>query len=403
MWRSLLAALVVFALGQALPARADPDPRNWPAVLEEARGETVYWNAWAGEPRINAYIAWAGREVEARQGVRVVHVKLADTAEAVARVVAEKAAGTTAGGAVDLIWVNGENFAALKRGGLLFGPWAEDLPNFPFTDPANNPAVRVDFTVPVEGYEAPLGKAQLVFYYDGAALAEPPRTLEALAAWAEADPGRFSYPLPPDFLGSTFLKQALLSLAADRAVLSRPAADADFAAVSAPLWRYLDALHPHLWRGGRAFPANSAELRRLIADGEIEIAFSFNPQEAAAAVANGELPATVKSFVLDGGTLGNLHFLAIPFNAANKAGAMVLANFLLSPEAQAHKQDPEVWGDDTVLSVGLLQPADKARFDVLPRGAATLPPEARGAVLPEPHPSWMERLEAEWKRRYTLD
>jgi ABC-type uncharacterized transport system YnjBCD substrate-binding protein len=56
------------------------------------------------------------------------------------------------------------------------------------------------------------------------------------------------------------------------------------------------------------------------------------------------------------GTLGNTHFVAIPFNANAAAGAMVFADFLLSPEAQAHKQDVSVWGDPTVLAIEKLRP-----------------------------------------------
>ncbi len=391
----LLAVLWIAGNAHAL------DPKNWDGVLKEARGQTVYWNAWAGEPRINDYIAWAGRRLEERFGVRVVHVKLSDTAEAVSRVVAEKSAGNTIEGSVDLIWINGENFAAMKRNGLLYGPWAEDLPNFPLTDPDNNPSIREDFTVPVEGFESPWGQAQIVFYYDTAEISEPPTTMPALLDWAKANPGRFSYPLPPDFLGSTFLKQALIELAEDRSALYRPVHEADFDTVAAPLWRFVDAINPHLWRQGRTFPANGAKLRRLMSDGEIAIAFSFSPADASSAIANGELPDTVRTYVLDGGTIGNVNFVAIPFNASNKAGAMVLANFLLSPEAQARKQDPDVWGGLTVLSMDKLSAADRARFEALDLGVATLPPEALEPAVPEPHPSWMERLETVWIERYT--
>jgi putative thiamine transport system substrate-binding protein len=114
----------------------------------------------------------------------------------------------------------------------------------------------------------------------------------------------------------------------------------------------------------------------------------------------GELPSTVRSFVFPRGTLANTHFVAIPFNAAAKAGALVVADFLISPEAQAAKQDPRVWGDPTVLDLAALDAADRARFDALDLGVATLRPEALGPALPEPHPSWMERLEEAWKIRY---
>lgn len=397
----ILIALVLAVLSGAAASAGMPDPQNWDAVLKEAKGETVYFHAWGGEPRINDYIAWAAREVEKRYGVRVIHVKVSDTAEVVSRVLTEKAAGRNEGGAVDLVWINGENFAAMQREGLLYPmPWSTELPSYRFVDVENKPSVQLDFTVPVDGREAPWGMAKLVFFYDTARLQDPPRSAEALAEWIAANPGRFTYPQPPDFIGTTFLKQLLVELAPDPTVLQEEATDESFAAATAPLFAWLDAVHPNFWRQGRAFPRDYGSLRRLLADGEIDIAFAFNPSDASSAIANGELPDTVRSFVFDNGTLGNTHFVAIPFNANAAAGAMVLANFLMSPEAQARKQDPEVWGDPTVLAVDRLPPEDRARFDALDLGIATLPPAELGPTLPEPHPSWVARIEHEWARRY---
>lgn len=396
-----IAALFAIAALASPALAAGPDPQNWEAVLAEAQGQTVYFHAWGGEPRINAYIDWIGEEVERRYGVTLRHVKLDDTSTAVGRIVAEKVAGKTADGAVDLIWVNGENFAALKDAGLLMTPgWADKLPNWPLVDVTGKPTVVTDFTVPTEGLESPWGMAKLVFLYDTVRMPEPPKSLEALADWAAANPGRFTYPQPPNFHGSTFLKQALSVLIDDPAKLQKPVDEARVSADIAPLFAFLDRLHPHLWRRARAFPHSIAETRTLLADGEIDISFSFNPGDASAAIAAGELPDTVRTFVFDRGTVGNSHFVAIPFNASAKAGALVVADFLLSPEAQARKQDPAVWGDPTVLALDRLSAEDRARFEVLDLGIATLDPEALGPVIPEPHPSWMTRIEDEWVARY---
>ena len=189
MIRQVSGALAALALAAPLAAQdAPPDPKDWQAVTEAAEGQTVYWNAWGGSTAINDYIDWAAREVEARHGVTVEHVKLEDTANAVSRVIAEKSAGKDSGGAIDLIWINGENFAAMKEQGLLFGPWAEDLPNWRYVDVEGKPAVTSDFTVPTDGLEAPWGMAQLSFYYDSARLAEPPRSIPALGDWAAPIP-----------------------------------------------------------------------------------------------------------------------------------------------------------------------------------------------------------------------
>jgi putative thiamine transport system substrate-binding protein len=373
---------------------------EWQAVQDKAKGQVVHFNAWGGDQRINDYIAWTGGEVKARAGIDVRHVKLADTAEAVSRIVAEKAAGQESGGSVDLIWINGENFAALKSQGLLFGPFTHLLPNFARVDPEEKPTTVLDFTVPTEGYEAPWGMAQLVFFHDSARVKEPPRSMAALRSWAEANPGRFAYPAPPDFLGTTFLKQALYETTADPTRLLKAAGD-DAAIVTAPLWSYLDGLHPELWREGAAFPKTSAEMRQLVADGEADIYFAFNPGDATSAIAQGLLPDTMRPFALSAGSIGNTHFVAIPFNAGAPEGAMVLADFLLSPEAQARKEHPDLWGDPTVLSMARLSAAERKLFDDLPRGVATPTPDQLGRPLPEPYPSWVPVLERQWLQRYS--
>lgn len=394
---ALIAALA--ASGAApLAAQANPDPSDWAAVLEEANGQTVYWNAWGGSTTTNDFIAWVAARVAEDHGVTLEHVKLTDTADAVTRVLSEKQAGEDTDGAIDMIWINGGNFAAMKDANLLFGPFAEQLPNWALVD-VEGKTVRTDFTVPVEGYEAPWAMAQVVFMYDTADM-EPLGSMNAILEWSTAHPGRFTYPQPPDFLGTTFLKQALVDLLDDPSVLQAPATDENYAEVTAPLWAFLDALTPTLWREGRAYPATGPAQIQLIADNEVDLAISFSPGEATAAIANNQLPDTVRTFVLEGGTIGNASFVAIPYNSGSAAGAMVVANFLMSPEAQARAQDPDILGYGTVLNMDALTEADRAAFDALELGIATLSPAELGTVQAEPHPSWMTRIADDWADRY---
>ena len=371
---------------------------DWALVLAQAKGQEVFFHAWGGDPKINAFIAWVGEEAAARYGVTLTHVKLAATSDAVARVQAEQAAGKGSGGAVDLIWINGENFAAMKRAGMLYGPFAQSLPNWALVDTLGKPATVTDFTEPTQGLESPWAMAQLVFEHDSAKLADPPKSILALADWAKANPGRFTYPQPPDYLGLTFLKQVLYALLPDPLILQRPAADADPALEA--LWQFLDALHPNLWRQAKAFPPNEAALGQLLADDEVGITFAFNPGRASAEIAAGTLPDTVRTFVLDGGTIGNASFVAIPFNANAAAGAQVVANLLLEPAVQARAQDASVLGFQTVLNMAALSPADRALFQDAPRGPATLSPAELGPTLLEPHASWMTQISDQWARRY---
>ena len=392
--------LAIFAaLLAPVAAAAEISPADWPAVTAQAQGQTVYWNAWGGSTTTNEFIAWVGKRVSEDYGVTLEHVKLTDTADAVTRVLSEKQAGEDADGAIDLIWINGANFDAMKEADLLFGPYAEQLPNWALIDVVGK-TVQSDFTVPTEGYESPWAMAQVVFIYDTADLPAPLGDMTAILDWSKANPGRFTYPQPPDFLGTTFLKQALVDLLDDPSILALPATDETYADVTAPLWQFLDALTPTLWRSGRAYPATGPAQLQLIADGEVDLAISFSPGEATAAIANNQLPQSARTFVLEGGTIGNASFVAIPYNSGSKAAAMVVANFLMSPEAQARAQDPTVLGYGTVLDMDAITPDERAVFDALELGVATLTPAQLGSVQAEPHPSWMTRIADDWMGRY---
>ena len=290
----LLAAL---AAGIALPALAE----SWDDTVAAARGQTVYWNAWGGDERTNDFIAWASGELEAEYGVTISHVKLTDTAEAVTRVIAEKAAGQTEGGSVDMIWINGANFLSMKEQGLLHGPFLQDLPNAKYLDLSEDSAAVVDFTIPTEGYESPWRLAKFVLTHDSARVPEPPKSMADLLDWSTANPGRFTHPAVSNFMGATFLKQALIDLTPDAAVLQGEATDETFAAATAPLWAWYDQLRPTLWRGGETFPENESVLQQMLNDGEVDFAMAFDPAAAAAAVERGLLPDTVRSYAPEGG------------------------------------------------------------------------------------------------------
>jgi putative thiamine transport system substrate-binding protein len=151
---------------------------------------------------------------------------------------------------------------------------------------------------------------------------------------------------------------------------------------------------------GRAYPATGTAMFPLIADGELDLSISFSPGAASTAITNFELPDTVRTFVLDKGTIGNASFVAIPYNSGSAAGAMVVANFLMSPEAQARAQDPNILGYGTVLNMDALSADEREAFDALELGVATLSPVELGSVQAEPHPSWMTRIADDWAERY---
>jgi putative thiamine transport system substrate-binding protein len=393
--RLALTGLGAAGLSSAWPTWAQSSA--WTATEAKAKGQTVYFNAWAGSERINAYIQWAGEQLQQRFGVKLEHVKISDAADMIKRVRAEKTAGKRSDGSVDLVWINGENFLTMKREGLLFGPFAESLPNFYLVDLVGKPTTRLDFAEPTEGMEAPWGMAQLTVMADRKQLPMPPASIQELLTLAQSKPGRITYPKPPDFTGTTFVKQVLMELSKDHSALYKPMTTQAFASLTPALWTYLDALHPHLWRKGKQFPASPAAVRQMMSDGELLLAVSFNPNEAANEIASKRLADTVYTYQHKAGSIGNTHFVAIPFNAKAKEGAQVAANFFLSPEAQARKADITLWGDPTVLALDKLSSAQKASF------AGKIAPGQLQYTVPtlaEPHGSWVDPLEKEWIRRY---
>lgn len=402
--RKILAVLGALSVGSASAATVTPQNLADPAYADlwlkkigkNARGQTVYFNAWAGSEQINAYLQWVAAEVKAAYGVNLEHVKITDTVDVVKRVRGEKSAGKLTNGSVDMVWINGENFLNMKREDLLF-QFAGSLPSFRYVDTVGKPTTMRDFAEPTAGLEAPWGMAQLTFMADSKRLPTPPQNMQALLALAKANPGRITYPRLPNFHGTTFVKQALLELSNDQLAFSQPYTAEKFANLTAPLWSFLDQLQPHLWRAGKQYPENSAAVRQMMADGELIMALTFNPNEAANEIAAKRLPESVMSWQFAKGTVGNTHFLAIPFNASAKEGAQIVANFLLSPKAQARKADITHWGDPTVLNVTALPAADKALF----LNASKLGQVAKTApTWSEPHGSWVDPLEKEWLKRY---
>ena len=389
----LLSLILLSFLSQA-------SAQDWGEIEKKAKGQTIYFNAWGGSQRINDYIQWAGQIVQKKYGIRVIHVKATDIGDVVSRILVEKAAKKLQNGSVDLMWINGENFKAMKENKLLYGPFSQNLPNFHLVN-TKKKTLQYDFTVPVDNLESPWGMAQLVFSYDTNRVSSHPKSMSDLLVFAGKNPGKFTYPAIPSFHGTTFIKQALSELIHDPKILSQKVSLPDFEKNTQPLWDFLDELHPFLWRQGKVFPVSGSQMVSLLNDNEIFISLSFNPNSVSNAIENGELPNTIRTYIHEGGTIGNAHFVAIPFNSSAKQGAMVFANFLLSPMAQARKADPMIWGDPSVLDIVKLANPDKALFDAVPKGIATLTAQELGQGLPEPHVSWVQALEKEWLKKYS--
>ncbi len=357
---------------------------DWQTITNKAKGQTVYFHAWGGSQEINNYLRWTAQQVQQKYGITLKHVKVSDIAETTARLITEKAASKNSGGSVDMVWINGENFKSMKHNGLLYGPFVSKLPSWRYVD--KSLPVDSDFSEPTLGLEAPWGVGQLVFIHDTETLNNPPKSFAELLSYANAFPNRISYPRPPEFHGTSFLKALLIELTNNDPRLSKPVTESDFEVVTEPLWAYLDSLHQVAWRQGKQFPNGSSEMTQLLDDGQLDLAITFNPNAVFSAQATGKLSPTTAAYAMQSGALSNIHFLAIPWNANSPEAAQVVINFLLTPEAQSRKGDLNIWGDPSVLENQYL--TGSAKNTTLFKSIA------------EPHPSWQLALEKAWLERY---
>jgi len=374
------------------------DYATWGDVLADADGTTVNWFMWGGSDTINENVDNdIGARVKELYNITLNRVPIAGTADAVNKVLDESAAGVEEDGTIDLIWLNGENFKTLKSADLLYGPWSEQLPNAVHYVNWDDPALAFDFGYEVEGYESPWGHAQFVMEYNTALVGdEPPTTFEALQEWVHENPGQFTYPAIPDFTGSVFVRHLFYWAAGgpepflgefDQAVLD------EYAPV---VWEYLNDIEGDLWRGGETYPEAPA-MADLLANQEVAFNMGYGPGRASTNIAEGIYPESIRTFVFDTGTMSNNNFVTIPFNAPNAAGAMVVANFMLSAEYQFKLISPDHWG--------WLSPQDPARYPqefqdavaALELGPATLSAEVLAqAALPEASAEWVTAIEAGW-------
>ena len=336
----LVASLTLVACGEedggSGPASTAKPADGFAAVAAEAKGQTVRWWMYGGDTKINDYVDDVVAPEARKRGVRIERVPVTDTADALKRVVSERRAGKKSGGGVDLIWINGENFATGKQSGLWLQDWSTGLPNAERFVDFDDPAISKDFQVGVDGQESPWQSARFIFAHDSAKVPEAPRDFDALLAYAKEHPGRVTYPAPPDFTGSAFVRQVVAAKGEDEA------------------FAYLQELKPLMYRKGASFPKSQAELDELFANGEVDFAMAYDANFVNAGVRKGGFPKTARPFLIGEGALTNTSYVTIPANAAHQAGAQVVADVLLDPEVQAEKFKATVLGNPTVLSLGKL-------------------------------------------------
>ena len=392
----LLAAVMVLGLAGCGAEKQEIDLNNatWDEIVAAAKGTTVTFYGWGGDENRNNWLnTTVAQHVKEHYDItlEVVGMNIDDI---LAKLSGEKQAGSNKG-SIDMIWINGENFYSAKDNGLLWGPFTEKLPNMANYIDLSDPETLNDFCMPIEGYEAPYAKAQMVMYADTAVTPDLPASAAELMEFAKANPGKVTYPALPDFTGSAFVRNIIYELCGWEQFQTM---EADYDTVKTaiePALEYLRQLNPYLWNEGKTFPDSSNTVDAMFSDGELVMAMSYSPFSVATGIDKGIYTETTQTFVFENGTIGNTNYMAIGFNSPNKAGAMVVINAIISGEIQLtqYAQLREL----PVVATEKLSDAEKAAFDAVDLGKGVLSQaELLAHRLPEMPASLVPIIEQIW-------
>ncbi|MFG6150442.1 ABC transporter substrate-binding protein [Halobacillus sp. B23F22_1] len=371
--------------------------RDWASIVEEANGSEVRLYMWGGDEGINEYIdEWLQPRLQEEYNMTLKRVPM-NTEEILQKLQTEKQADKQTG-TIDIIWLNGENFKNAKDHELLAGSFTDQLSNFNKYYDKEDPAITTDFGTEVEGMEAPWGKVQFVFHYDRAKIDHPPQSFEELQQWIENNPQEFTYPAANDFTGNAFLRHLLYAEAEKPSTIyGQPFDQGQTSEAGDAMWTYLQSIKADLWRSGEHYPNRLEELDQLYGEGEVSMTMGYNEARAESLIEEGVFPETTESFVMKPGSIGNTHFLSIPYNSPNKAGALVAINDMLSPKAQLEKLKPDVWGESSPINFDALSKAQKEQFESVDRGNSVLDQqELEKSFLPEAEAEYVDWIEEEW-------
>lgn len=395
---ALILVLCVSGCSQEKEAeKIDIAKVSWDEILDQAKGQEVAAYMWGGSEVVNKYMDdYIAPELKSRYDIDFRRVPVTDIADTINQLLAEKEIKKE-NGSVDILWLNGENFKNAKENNLLAKDIMGKIPNYHMYFDTNSSENKLDFGVETDGYEIPWGRSQFVFTYDTKYVKNPPQNMKELKKFVKENPGKFTYPAPPDFTGSAFIRLALYDITGGYETYLQEHTNDELKKEIAPLWDYLNEIKPYLWRAGETYPESSGKLDQLYASGEVWMTMSYNPLHAEAMVQSGQFSKTTKTFVFENGTLSNTHFWAIPENSNQKAASLVAMNFMVSPEAQIKKLNPKYWGDQMVIDTEKLPEEMKRVYSQLDLGDSTLSSsELEENALPEMNGKYIQLIESEW-------
>jgi putative spermidine/putrescine transport system substrate-binding protein len=368
--------------------------QSWEEIEQKARGTTVVFMKYLGDKRANKHIdEYVVPTVLKRYGI-MLKIIPGQGNEIVNSIMTEQEAGL-AEGQTDMVWINGETFYQLQQIKGLYGPFTDKLPNSKYIN-YEDPIIKYDFQQAINGYEAPWGKASFIGITDATRVKSIPQSMQDFEAYWKAHPGKFTIPL--DFSGYTLLKSWLVEIAGGIKELDGDFNQEKYDKYAPKLWDFINRNKKYFWKNGTTFPASNVTVSQMFGSGELDFAFSFGITAIDKGIKEGLFPATSKAFVFKAGSIHNTSYLGIPYNAPNKEGALVVINFLLSPEAQIEKSDINNSGGMPVFDYQKLEKQWQDKYQALPKIKYGMSEEAiQQRAIKETHSQYMINVAADFR------
>lgn len=196
----------------------------------------------------------------------------------------------------------------------------------------NAASVTAQSTVATD-YVQPYRGTTVVLAYDSEAVPNPPKTMDELVAWMEANPGRFAYNTPgTGGAGDSFVRSSVYNFMPEEAIASDD-----------PKWEeewdegfaFLASIHPYMYQSGGSivYPNKNQGTLDLLNQGEIDMCVNWADMVLSQR-AQGAIKDSIKITQIEPALTGSLQSLAIPTFGSNEDGAYAFMDYMLSPEAQ---------------------------------------------------------------------
>jgi putative spermidine/putrescine transport system substrate-binding protein len=323
---------------------ADVTPTEWQLILDSSKKTTINVYHDYTDPLAKTWMdVVMVPYIEEKLGVKVV-LNTLKMNELLPKLKDEKL-NEVAIGSADLLILTKKGFGQLKDAGVLYGPYSNKLPNVAMNQVSESYENAWLDGKPMDDMAVQLGKNQLVLFFDEDQMETAPATLSELKQFIIANPGKFTFPSLDSAEGQAFVNTLAASLCDQKKLYEGKLDAKQQEALYAPVGAFLKEIRPYMWMQGKQLPKNVAELDRLFKEGQVSFSMSLDQNKAVSMIKEEKFPDGAKAYVLSSGTTGFGQYAVIPFNSANKSGAMSLINELLGGEMQGSKYNPKNWGN----------------------------------------------------------